>query len=120
MYQEIHYNSLFTKLVPVTILGSIICGLLGCYASLDFAHAKTSGNDCIIKFVSPLRLFIPKKHTFRWDEVLYYDLENDIGSVLLTIHLTGNRKINTQHSMLIKGNDDFRAFVSTINQNTGL
>jgi hypothetical protein len=120
LYQELHYNSLFSKLVPITILLTLGFIAKGFYASLNFVRVNFSEQDCKMKFNSPLRLFIPKYETFRWDEVLHYDLVNDIGMVSLTIYLTGNREISTSHSLLLKGEDDFKAFVSTINQNTGL
>ncbi len=120
LYQELHYNSLFSKLIPLTILLTIGFVAVGFFASLNFVWVNFSGHDCTVKFNSALRLFLPKYFTFRWDEVLHYDLENDIGKVSLVIHLTGNRTISTSHSLLLKGDDDFRAFVSAINQNTGL
>ncbi len=120
LYQEIHYNSLFAKLIPVTILLTIGFIAKGFYASLSFVQANITDNECNVKLNSPLRLFIPKRYTFRWDEVTHYELENDIGNVSLVIHLTGGRTIETNHSILLKGDEDFRAFVSAINQNTGL
>ena len=120
LYQELHYNSLFAKLVPVTLLLTLGFIAKGFYASLNFVQVNFSEKDCKMKFNSPLRLFIPRYETFRWDEVMHYDLENDIGKVSLTIYLTGNREISTSHSLLLRGDEDFRAFVSAINQNTGL
>jgi len=120
LYQELHYNSLFAKLIPFTILLTIGFMAIGFYASLSFVQVNFSEQDCKMKFISPLRLFIPKYEIYRWDEVMHYDLVNDIGKVSLTIYLTGNREISTSHSLLLKGEDDFRAFVSAINQNTGL
>ena len=120
LYQELHYNSLFSKLIPITILLTIGFIAVGFYVSLNFVHVNFSEQDCKMKFISPLRFFIPKYQTFRWDEVMCYDLVNDIGRVSLIIYLTGNREISTSHSLLLKGEDDFRAFVSAINQNTGL
>ncbi|MCS6819688.1 MAG: hypothetical protein RMJ53_05970 [Chitinophagales bacterium] len=118
--QEMQYNHLFRQSIPVFILLSFVFMGLGVYLSMKFIHVETNEKNCYIKVFSPIRLFFPRRITFRWDEVDSMMLDEDFGKTTLTIYLRGNRRFDLSYSLLLRGNSDFRAFVSVLGLNTGL
>lgn len=118
--QEIHYNALFNQLLPITILLTIGFIAKGIYFSMEFVEVNTDEKNCTIRINSALRLFFPRKLTFRWDEVDSMILDEDIGKTTLYVFLRGSRSFDLSYSLLLRGSTDFRAFVSTLGLNTGL
>ncbi len=118
--QELRYNALFSQLMPWVILLTLCFMVLGTYISMEFVEIKTDEKNCTIRINSALRFFIPRKVTFRWDEVDSMMLDEDIGRTTLSIFLRGSRQFDISYSLLLRGSTDFRAFVSTLGLNTGL
>jgi hypothetical protein len=118
--QEIHYNVLFKRLVPVTILSALVFFSVGFYASLQFVQVLADDKHCTIRVSNPLMFFLSRKITFRWDEVDSLILDEDLGKTTLTVYLRGARTFQLSYSLLLRGNSDFRAFVSILGLNTGL
>lgn len=119
-HQEIHYNTMFSNLLLPTALVTILFLALGFAISLRFTTIKTTDNFCTIKNYSITRLFLPKKITFRWDEVDRILMDDDLGKTTLSIFLRSGHKYELTHSLLLRGSTDFRAFANMLGVNTGL